>query len=65
MTIANANKNVENDKIEHAFQHLMYQFRQINNKYGIMVSEQIDKLYEDRMGKMDECKNFIVQMKVE
>lgn len=36
------------EEVEEALFHLMYQFRQINQKYGLMVKEEIKTLYQER-----------------
>lgn len=35
-------------EMEEALLYLMYQFRQINEKYGLIINEEIDKQYEQK-----------------
>jgi len=51
-------KNMED--VEQALYHLMYQFRQINHKYGLMVKEEIRNLYIEKKCAMKDSK---VQMR--
>jgi len=51
-------KNIED--VEDALYHLMYQFRQINQKYGLIVKEEIRNLYKE---KKHALKNSKEQMK--
>ena len=36
------------EEVEAALVHLMYQFRQIDQKYGLMVTEEITSLFQER-----------------
>jgi len=52
MALQTERKVIENtnQKIEDALNHLMIQFRQIEEKYGLMVSKEIDEKYHRRVG---------------
>jgi len=51
-----------NAEMEYALYHLMYQFRQMNYKYGLMVSEQIDTWYADRNKKLNEYEYRVISL---
>lgn len=58
------NKNIEinaktNEEMEHALYHLMYQFRQINSKYGLMVGKEIKELYDEKTDLICSSKGYI------
>lgn len=48
-----------NEEIEDAFNHLLCQFRQIDEKYGLMVGEQINMLYDQRIELIASSKGLI------
>lgn len=51
-----------NEEIQHAFYHLMYQFRQINSKYGLMIGEEIEELYDQKKELIHSSKGYMKQM---
>lgn len=48
-----------NEEMEHAFSHIMDQFRQINSKYGLMVGEEIKELYDQKIELIHFSKGYI------
>lgn len=52
-----------NDEMEHALYHLMYQFRQINSKYGLMIKGEIKDLYNRRLDSISCSKEYLEEIK--
>lgn len=52
-----------NEEIELAFLHLIEQFRQIDDKYGLMVSEHINDLYVHKRDNMLDYYSVITSLK--
>lgn len=55
-----AHRNVED--VEQALCHLMYQFRQIDRGYGLIVDKEINKLYQERKEKLETVKKEFVYL---
>src|SRR5690625_1000220 len=53
-----------NQDIELAFNHLMVQFRQIDEKYGLMVSKEVNNLFDDCRYLINQSKDFIRSMEI-
>ena len=49
-------------EMENALDHLMVQFRQIETKYGLMVSEEINQLYAHQSKLINKSHNYTYQM---
>lgn len=52
-----------NEEIELAFLHLIEQFRQIDDKYGLIVSEHINDLYVHKRDNMLDYYSVITHLK--
>lgn len=52
-----------NEEIELAFLHLIEQFRQIDDKYGLMVSEHINDLYVHKRDNMLDYYSVLTHLK--
>lgn len=52
-----------NEEIELAFLHLIEQFRQIDDKYGLIVSEHINDLYVHKRDNMLDYYSVITSLK--
>lgn len=50
------------EEIEQAFNHLMEQFRQINDKYGLIVDEEINDMYAYRLASIDFSKRYMEKL---
>lgn len=51
------------EETEQALFHLMYQFRQMNRKYGLMVTEEINLLYKQSNGRLETTRWGMEQLK--
>jgi glutamate dehydrogenase/leucine dehydrogenase len=54
----------QKDEMEQALFHLMYQFRQIDQKYDLMMKEELQTLYQKRAQSIHLSKKWIDQQKV-
>lgn len=49
-------------EMEEAFLHLMNQFRQINQKYGLMVTKEIKKIYVEQHQVLEHSKKQLARL---
>lgn len=50
------------EETEQALFHLMYQFRQMNRKYGLMVTEEINSLYQQSNTRLESSRGRMEQL---